>query len=338
MGQQVIIKDEIYGTHTVTEPVLVELLQCSRALWRLATVHQAGISGFLGLAPGRVTRFEHSVGVFLLVRLVGASLEEQLAALLHDISHTAFSHVVDYAIFPPGESSFHEVHKQAYVRATEIPIILDKHGFGDLRPLQEHLYPLVHRPSPRLCADRVDYGLRDALAFGKLSLDQAHKIVKSIRAHPLPDSPLRMLVVEDEADAIVLARAYMATDAAVWSNPAHIDVCKKTGMLIGDAIRRGAIREASLWLFSDAELWEELWNVADADEQAAMLGLKEGGLPSERWLTLPRYAKVRTIDPDVCPVRWMDPTPLSKLSEVWEDERDDYIASREAIREATPDE
>jgi HD superfamily phosphohydrolase len=31
----------------------------------------------------------------LLVRRLGASLEEQIAALLHDVSHTAFSHVID---------------------------------------------------------------------------------------------------------------------------------------------------------------------------------------------------------------------------------------------------
>ncbi len=331
-GREVIIKDDIYGTHTVTEPVLVEILKCSKALWRLASIHQAGITGFLGIAPGRVTRFEHSVGAFLLVRIVGASIEEQLAALLHDISHTAFSHVVDYALLPPGEASFHEVHKMRYVRATEIPIILDKHGFFDLRPLDEHLFPLVEQPSPRLCADRLDYGLRDALAFGKLNLEQAQKIIKSLRAHPDADTPRRILVMEDEEDAIILARAYMATDAAVWSNPAHLEVYRKTGKLIGDVIRRGAIGEASLWTLSDADFWELLWNVADEDEKAVMVGLKEGGLPNEGGLSIPPFAKVRTIDPDVCAARWMDPSPLSELNEVWECEREDYIASREAIR------
>ena len=329
----VIIKDDLYGTHVITEPVLVEILKSSKALWRLANIHQAGITGFLGIAPGRITRLEHSIGAFLLVRLVGAGIEEQLAALLHDISHTAFSHVIDYALLPPGEASFHEVHKMRYVRATEIPGILAKHGFGNLRPLDEHLFPLVEQPSPHLCADRVDYGLRDAVAFRNLRLSQALSIVKSIRAHPVPDSPRRILVMEDPEEAIIFARGYMATDAGVWSHPAHLDVYKRTGRLIGDAIRRGAIQEASLWTLSDAELWEELWNVGTKDEQKAMIDLKEGGLSRDIRLRLPAYAKVRTIDPDVCPARWMDPRPLSQISEVWESERDDYIASREALRE-----
>lgn len=86
----VIVDDELYGQHTISEPVLVELLR-SPALVRLAGVNQHGISGLLNITP-RVTRFEHSVGALLLVRIVGARIDEQVAALLHDVSHTASTH------------------------------------------------------------------------------------------------------------------------------------------------------------------------------------------------------------------------------------------------------
>ena len=42
--------------------------------------------------------FEHSLGVYLLLRRLGADRREQVAGLLHDISHTAFSHAVDFLI------------------------------------------------------------------------------------------------------------------------------------------------------------------------------------------------------------------------------------------------
>ncbi|MDR3150417.1 MAG: HD domain-containing protein [Candidatus Peribacteria bacterium] len=42
------------------------------------------------------SRFLHSVGVFLLLRKFGASLEEQIAGLIHDTSHSVFSHTIDY--------------------------------------------------------------------------------------------------------------------------------------------------------------------------------------------------------------------------------------------------
>ena len=53
------------------------------------------ITALLGITQP-ITRYEHSVGVMLLARRVGGGLREQVAALLHDVSHTAFSHVIDH--------------------------------------------------------------------------------------------------------------------------------------------------------------------------------------------------------------------------------------------------
>ena len=90
---RILIHDQLHGEHTISEPVLVDLLQ-SPALHRLIHVRQHGITSLVGLSP-KITRFEHSVGAFLLVRRLKASLEEQVTALLHDISHTTLSHVID---------------------------------------------------------------------------------------------------------------------------------------------------------------------------------------------------------------------------------------------------
>jgi HD superfamily phosphohydrolase len=88
------IVDRIYGVVQIDEPVLLDLMQ-SAAMRRLQGVLQHGISGLLGVTRP-TSRFEHSIGVMILVSRLGASLDEQIAALLHDVSHTAFSHVVDY--------------------------------------------------------------------------------------------------------------------------------------------------------------------------------------------------------------------------------------------------
>jgi len=166
---KVIIHDQIYGVHTVSEPVLVDLFK-SPSLIRLSRVGQHGITSFVGLTP-KVTRLEHSVGAFLLVRHVGGSLAEQIVGLLHDISHTVMSHVIDWALTAPGEPSFHEAQKMRFVATTELPALLKRHGFrveGVGSVFDEEAYRLVEMPAPNLCADRLDYGLRDAVAFGKL--------------------------------------------------------------------------------------------------------------------------------------------------------------------------
>src|SRR5512139_2939097 len=99
--------DSVYGEVDLEESVLLDLMQ-TQAMQRLRGVLQHGITALIGITRP-VTRFDHSLGVMLLVRrlharaeqnampsqLARGSLEEQIAALLHDVSHTAFSHVID---------------------------------------------------------------------------------------------------------------------------------------------------------------------------------------------------------------------------------------------------
>ncbi|KAK1750404.1 hypothetical protein QBC47DRAFT_353365 [Echria macrotheca] len=333
----VTIRDDLYGTHTIAESALVALLH-SQPLTRLSGVHQHGITGLLGLTP-KVTRLEHSVGAFLLVRMAGASVAEQAAALLHDVSHTVLSHVIDWALSRPGvgeEESFHEVHKARYVRGmTSLVEILGRHGLGE-EVLHEEKFPLVEMVAPHLCADRLDYGLRDAVGFGKLSREDARRVVEDLVALPGPEAPGRMLVLRDVELALGLARGYLAVDREVWSNPRHIDMYRRAGEVIGSAVRGGAIPLERLWTSSDREFWEELRRVTDDAGREVMRQLEEEGLQkAEESLGLPKRTKVRTIDPDVyaTPPGETEAVcrPLSEWLPAWAAERDEYIAARKRI-------
>ena len=327
---EIIIRDQLYGDHTISEPALVELLQTPE-LNRLKGVCQHGVTGLLGLTPV-VTRLEHSVGAFLLVRKVGASTAEQIAALLHDISHTTLSHVVDYALTKPGEDSFHEVHKERYLKMTSLPGVLIKHGFKDCQPLHEDFYPLVEMPAPHLCADRLDYALRDAVGFEKLPLEDVRRAFRDLKAFPDASSPGRLLVLSDADLALKLARAYLAADRDVWSNRAHADMYSRTGQLIKDMVSRGSIMEETLWMVSDKEFWELLRNAANPEELEIIKALEMDGLPDEEGLRLPQATKIRSIDPDVCVGGTAPPRPLSEVHEEWAIERKEYIAKRQMER------
>lgn len=102
----------------------------------------------------------------LLVRRLGASVEEQAAALLHDVSHTALSHVVDYVLDSPLRQGLHDDQKKDYMARTEIPAICVSHEVDWLALADEGRWPLVEQPSPRLCADCLDYTLSDAVPLG----------------------------------------------------------------------------------------------------------------------------------------------------------------------------
>ena len=122
--------DIVFGSHVITEPVIVDIIN-SASLQRLQDIDQTGYPEpfFPGLK--KLTRFEHSLGVYLLLYRYGASVEEQVAGLIHDVSHTAFSHCADYSLADAegGKTQSHQDNIfEEYVRQSEIPGILVRHG------------------------------------------------------------------------------------------------------------------------------------------------------------------------------------------------------------------
>ncbi|PES14062.1 HD domain-containing protein [Bacillus cereus] len=172
-----IISDVLYGEFEVDQ--VVEELISSKSMQRLKGIHQAGAS-YLMNEKWNVTRFDHSVGVMLLVKKLGGSVEEQIAGLLHDVSHTAFSHVIDY-VFHNEDESYHEEIFSSVVKNSEIPAILAKYGYNyeDIL-LDDSKWTLLERSAPELCADRVDYTLRDMYTYGYISLEEVHSFLEDV--------------------------------------------------------------------------------------------------------------------------------------------------------------
>ncbi|EOV9526306.1 HD domain-containing protein [Bacillus cytotoxicus] len=170
------VHDTVYGTFEIGG-ILEELIE-TKAMQRLKKVHQAGAS-FLVNPNWNVTRFEHSVGVMLLVKMLGGSEAEQVAALLHDVSHTAFSHVVDRVLHKKDED-YHELIFETVIENSEIPRILQKYGY-DSKVLQNwEQWKLLEQPLPALCADRIDYTLRDLYTYGMISKQEVSTFLKEL--------------------------------------------------------------------------------------------------------------------------------------------------------------
>ncbi|MBU1146679.1 HD domain-containing protein [Patescibacteria group bacterium] len=183
-------KDRIYGETEISEPVILELL-ASPALQRLKGIDQFGyLPGYAivpagGFPGGPVSRFEHSVGVFLLLRKYGASSEEQIAGLLHDVSHAVFSHGVDY-VLRDGEEAAKQSHQDdvfgAFVKNSDLPEIILKYSLDVDYILDDKNFPLKEKNSPDLCADRIDYFLRDGVDIGVMDNKTAENFLEHLRA------------------------------------------------------------------------------------------------------------------------------------------------------------
>ena len=160
--------DRVYGNFEITEPLILELINSS-ILQRLKEIDQAGY--FEPYFPGTAhSRFEHSIGVYLLLKNYNAPAEEQIAGLIHDVSHSAFSHCIDYVLDTGSEKEHNHQDNvfDEFVRKSEIPKILKKYNFGLEYILDDKNFPLKEKDLPDLCADRIDYSLRTAVIFGEI--------------------------------------------------------------------------------------------------------------------------------------------------------------------------
>lgn len=172
--------DRIYGSIKIEEPVIIDLIN-TPSVQRLKAIDQAGY--FEPHFPGsKHSRFDHSVGVYLLLRKFGAPLEEQVAGLIHDVSHSAFSHAIDYVL---DEGSEHEHNHQdnifeKYVLESEIPGILEKHDLDVTYILNEENFPLLENNLPDICADRIDYSLRGLIMYQLTDITVVRRILNDL--------------------------------------------------------------------------------------------------------------------------------------------------------------
>jgi HD superfamily phosphohydrolase len=158
------IIDEVYGEHIIGEGVLIDLIN-SKPVQRLKFLAQYGIPDEY-YHKKNFSRYEHSIGVMLLLRLLGGEIEEQIAGLLHDVSHTAFSHVIDWTLGNPMKEDFQDNNHLNIIQNSDIPEILNKYRFN-YKDFDIGGFGLLERGAPCLCADRIDYALRELKKDGE---------------------------------------------------------------------------------------------------------------------------------------------------------------------------
>ena len=170
--------DRVYGRVEVSDPKILALIE-GPTFQRLKGIRQAGPSA-IAFPFKNVTRYEHSLGVFHLLRSLGAGRKEQVAGLLHDVSHTAFSHAVDFLV-TSAEQDHHESLKPILLNRPDVADALDDLGFAPEDFYDDARYPLLERPLPGLCADRLDYFLRDGMACQVVRRSDVDRILGDVR-------------------------------------------------------------------------------------------------------------------------------------------------------------
>lgn len=222
--------DKIYGNIKVS-PLKEELLKTD-VLQRLNFIHQSGAI-FLINPQAHHKRLEHSIGVMYLIQLLGGSELEQVAGLLHDLSHTAFSHVGDYVMEDDTES-YHERLFETVLTQSDIPQILKKHGY-QVEDLLDTKFDILEQPLPYLCADRIDYTLRDAHQYGMIKRQEAIHFIKHLQVR---DN--KIIVIGDE-QALWINSLSKKVNEEIYNYPLYVYTNQQLANLIKKYLQDGRL-------------------------------------------------------------------------------------------------
>jgi hypothetical protein len=240
--------DRVYGEVAIDDPQLLALIACP-TFQRLKGIRQAGPSA-AAFPFKTVTRYEHSVGVHLLLRRLGADRREQVAGLLHDISHTAFSHAVDF-LFSSVEQDHHEQLKPEFLNRPDIVEALAALGFAPEEFYDDSVYRLLERPLPWLCADRLDYFFRDGKACRVLTPETTARLLDHLVV--VDDT----IAFNDAAVAREAADLFAVMNAKWWSGDTEAYIYNEFADALREGFRLGALTERDL-LEDDAHVLEIL--------------------------------------------------------------------------------
>ncbi|MCX6720134.1 MAG: HD domain-containing protein, partial [Candidatus Staskawiczbacteria bacterium] len=300
--------DRIYGEVEIDEPVILDLINC-KSMQRMKGVCQHG--HFEPYFPGTTfSRFEHSLGVFILLKKFNAPLFEQIAGLLHDVSHTVFSHVADY-VFNDGSGvhqNFQDDELENFIENSEIPKILEKYKINYKDVLDDSKFPLKEKELPDLCADRIDYFLREALTVKKATKKEIGEFLNNFKI--INDC----WVFKNKDIAKKYAYLFLDINNFFWSGLETGVMFKTMGELIKYCIDKVIITREDLFTI-DREVWAKIRPEAEKDPELKFLLNRadnkyvyiEG---SEKDYDLHALCKSRVVDP-----LFLENEKLKRLSE-----------------------
>ena len=125
---------------------------------------------FVNIGP--YSRYDHSLGVALIVWHFTGDAAQTLAGLFHDVTTPVFAHVVDFLNGDHLRQESTEAGVENCLAASqEVLALLEKYEIPLEAVTDYHRYPIADNDSPALSADRLEYTLGNLLNYGFADLD-----------------------------------------------------------------------------------------------------------------------------------------------------------------------
>ncbi len=208
------IEPSIFGDIVIDHQVIGDLLDAP-VMDRLKHVDQSGTPRYFTAHIPTFTRYDHSVGVYALLKKIGAPLNEQIAGLLHDASHTVFSHTGDWVVDKSeSEDSYQDDIHFWYMKQMKVGDTLQKYGIKLTDVLaKDNGHTALEQDLPDMCPDRIEYNLHTALIFGLLSKAEVKNIVDDLRFEN------GKWYFQDPKQAIKFAQLSLYFTQYLWGSP-----------------------------------------------------------------------------------------------------------------------
>ena len=201
-------------------------------------------SRFRGI--GRYSRYEHSIGVALIVWHFTGALHEAAAGLFHDVATPVFAHVIDFLQGDYLRQESTELETEAILRGSpEIAGLLEAYGLTVEAVRDYHRYPIADNDSPRLSADRLEYTLGNLINFGFASRDKAAAYYRALTVGQ-NEQGMPELAFRDRAAAAAFGMDALKC-AAIYVSDADRYAMQRLSELIRLALDTGVLRKSDLY-------------------------------------------------------------------------------------------
>lgn len=237
-GDSMQIHDVVWGDCEIGnrqpyDSLLMELAR-SPLFRRLQAVEQLTLPPHFATLPNTTyfSRWQHIWGSLAFVRKMTEGDDRfddrqrtvlELRTLFSDVGQTAFSHLGDWVFQGiQGGEDLHDQDLRELLETFGVDTLLEEYGLT----LEETVFPeisdWVECPSPDLCVDRVDYGLREILRWsGKAVNIYLHEYSLQDPQSLFRINDQHMLEVTSEDFARRFAAGYSILPTENWGQPVH---------------------------------------------------------------------------------------------------------------------
>ena len=236
------------------------------------------------------SRYDHSLNCALIVWNWTRDKKKALAALLHDVSTPAFSHVIDFKNGDALTQESTEDKNAAMILADkDLASALAQDGLAASDVCDYHKFSICDNEVPQLSADRLEYMFPSGAALeGWFSLRAIKRFYGDLFVAK-DEKGNDEFAFKTKKIALDYFRRILKIGYFLQRNKDKIAM-ELMARVVDKAIACGALREEELWLLSEREIigrWNEMLEARETD---ASLGTNEAAAfsVSEQSLAMPK--------------------------------------------------